>query len=146
LASSGNLGNGGFGHIRPDYVGGSWSEPHSHNLPAGQFPMWYNPAVFAVPANGSYGNFPRNSIYGPGVNNWNFSLYKNFKVSESSRVQLRFEGFNVFNHTQWGGVNNNLSSSGPPGTVYSGLNAGSAGQITTVRDPRQLQLAGKFYF
>ncbi|MGA2887925.1 MAG: carboxypeptidase regulatory-like domain-containing protein [Terracidiphilus sp.] len=146
LSSSGNLGDGGFGHIRPDYVGGQISTSHSHSQPTGQFPMWYNPAVFAVPANGTFGNFRRNSIYGPGVDSWNFSMYKNFEFTENSHLQLRFEGYNVFNHTQWGTVNNTLSASGPAGTTYSGLNAGSSGQITTARDPRQLQLAGKIYF
>lgn len=147
LSSSGNLGNGGFGHIRPDYVGGSWSEPHSHHLPAGQFPLWFNPAAFAVPANGSFGNFRRNSIYGPGVDNWNFSVFKNFPITEGgSHIQLRFEGYNVFNHTQWANVNNGLSTSAAPGTTYSGANAGSSGQINSARDPRVLQLGGKFYF
>ena len=146
LNSSGNLGDGGFGHIRPDYVGGKISTPHSHSQPAGKFPMWYDPSVFAVPANGTFGNFHRNTIYGPGVDSWNFSTYKNFKFTENVRFQLRFEGFNVFNHTQWGTVNNSLSASGPAGTTYSGANAGSSGQITSARDPRQLQLAGKFYF
>jgi hypothetical protein len=127
-------------------VGGSWAANHSHNQPANQFPKWYNPAVFAVPANGSFGNFHRNTIYGPGINQWDFSLYKNFIVHEESRFQLRFEGYNVFNHTQWGNVNNSLSAPDTPGTVYSGSNAGSAGQITSVHDPRELQLGGKFYF
>jgi hypothetical protein len=107
--------------------------------------MWYNPAVFASPANGSFGNFHRNSIYGPGVANWNMALFKSFNFTESMRLQLRFEGFNVFNHTQWGTVNNNLSAP-TPGTPFSGANAGSSGQITSTRDPRQLQLGGKFYF
>ncbi|HMH12680.1 MAG TPA: carboxypeptidase regulatory-like domain-containing protein [Edaphobacter sp.] len=145
LISSGNLGNGGFGHIRPDYLGGQILTSHNHNVPAGQFPQWYNPAVFASPANGSFGNFRRNSIYGPGVNNWDMSLFKNFIFTENMRLQLRFEGFNVFNHTQWGTVNNNLSAP-TPGTPFSGANAGSSGQITSTRDPRQLQLGGKFYF
>jgi Carboxypeptidase regulatory-like domain/TonB-dependent Receptor Plug Domain len=145
LISSGNLGNGGFGHIRPDYLGGQILTSHSHDVPAGQFPQWYNPAAFASPANGSFGNFHRNSIYGPGVANWNMSLFKNFIFTESLRLQLRFEGYNVFNHTQWGTVNNNLSAP-TPGTPFSGANAGSSGQITSVRDPRQLQLGGKFYF
>jgi hypothetical protein len=108
--------------------------------------MWFNPAVFAVPANGTFGNFHRNSIYGPGVDNWNFSVFKNFVFTESTRVQLRFEGYNVFNHTQSGNINNGLSASGPAGTTFSGSNAGSSGQITSARDPRQLQLGGKFYF
>jgi hypothetical protein len=145
LKSSGNLGNGGFGHIRPDYIGGPIITPHNHNVPAGQFPMWFNPAAFASPANGSFGNFHRNSIYGPGVDNWNMSLFKNFIFTESLRLQLRFEAYNVFNHTQWANVNNSLSAPNP-GTPFSGANAGNAGQINSARDPRQLQLGGKFYF
>lgn len=146
LSATGNLGNGGFGHIRPDYVGGSYAESHSHHVSSGQFPMWFNPANFAVPANGTFGNFHRNTIYGPGVDNWNFALYKNFDIHEESKFQLRFEGYNVFNHTQWANVNNSLSAPDVAGTTFSGPNAGSSGQITSVRDPRQLQFAGKFYF
>lgn len=145
LISSGNLGNGGFGHIRPDYIGGTILTPHHHDVPAGQFPQWYNPAVFASPANGSFGNFHRNTIYGPGVDNWNMSLFKNFLFTENMRFQLRFEAYNVFNHTQWGTINNNLSAP-TAGTPFSGANAGASGQITSARDPRQLQLGGKFYF
>ncbi len=146
LNATGNLGNGGFGHIRPDYVGGSWAESHSHNVPAGQFPMWYNPAVFAVPANGTFGNFHRNTIYGPGINNWNVAVMKNFPINENTRFQLRFEGFNVFNHTQWANMNNSLSAPDVAGTTFSGANAGSSGQVTGDRDPRELQFGGKFYF
>jgi hypothetical protein len=145
LNSSGNLGDGGFGHIRPDYIGGQIKTSHSHNEPAGQNPMWYNPAVFASPAPGSFGDFHRNSIYGPGILNFNMALYKNFNFTENMRIQLRFEGFNVFNHTQWANINYSLSAP-TSGTIFSGSNAGSSGQITSARDPRQLQLGGKFYF
>jgi hypothetical protein len=159
LFASGNLGTGAgqqnpgasvtgsqtFGHIRPDYVGGAIITPHNHNQPAGQNPMWYNPAAFASPAPGSFGNFHRNSIYGPGIDNWNMSLFKNFNFTESMRIQLRFEAFNVFNHTQWANVNNGLSAP-TSGTPFSGANAGASGQVTSARDPRQLQLGGKFYF
>ncbi len=159
LFSSGNLGNGGgqqspgfsqtgsqtFGHIRPDYIGGPILTPHNHNAPAGQNPQWFNPAAFASPAPGSFGNFRRNSIYGPGIDNWNMSLFKNFIFTESMRIQLRFEAYNVFNHTQWANVNNGLNAP-TNGTPFSGANAGSSGQITSARDPRQLQFGGKFYF
>ncbi|OJV44418.1 MAG: hypothetical protein BGO25_04770 [Acidobacteriales bacterium 59-55] len=145
LSSSGNLGNGGFGHIRPDYLGGQIMANHTHDVPAGKNPMWFNPGVFAQPANGSFGNFHRNTIYGPGVNNYNMSLYKNVNITESVRFQLRFEFYNIFNHTQWGTVNTSLSAPAP-GTPFSGTNAGSAGQINSTRDPRQMQLGGKFYF
>ena len=145
LSSSGNLGNGGFGHIRPDYVGGQILTPHNHNLPPKQNPMWFNPAVFAAPAPGSFGNFRRNSIYGPGIDNFNMSLFKNFNFTENTRIQIRFEAFNVFNHTQWGNINVPLSAP-TSGIPFSGANAGSSGQITSARDPRQLQFGGKFYF
>jgi Carboxypeptidase regulatory-like domain/TonB-dependent Receptor Plug Domain len=145
LSSSGNLGNGGFGHIWPDYVGGQILTPHNHNEPKGQNPMWYNPAAFASPAPGSYGDFHRNSIYGPGILNFNMSLFKNFNFTENTRIQIRFEAYNVFNHTQWGNVNVGLSAP-TSGTTFSGANAGSSGQITSARDPRQLQFGGKFYF
>src|ERR1700722_5806460 len=145
LNSNGNLGNGGFGHIRPDYIGGPIRVSPSHNQPAGQNPMWYNPAAFASPAPGSFGDFHRNSIYGPGILNFNMALYKNFNFTENTRIQLRFEGFNVFNHTQWANINNGLSAP-TLSTPFSGANAGSSGQITSARDPRQLQLGGKFYF
>ena len=95
--------------------------------------MWYNPAAFAVPANGSYGNFRRNSIYGPGGDNWNMSLFKNFNFTENTRIQLRFEAYNVFNHTQWGTINNDLNAP-TPGTSFAGANAGASGQITSARD------------
>jgi hypothetical protein len=140
------LGNGGFGHIRPDYIGGGPTlTSHSHNVPAGQNPTWFNPGVFAQPANGSFGNYHRNTMYGPGIDNWNMSLLKNFNFSENMRVQLRFEFFNIFNHTQWGTINNSLSAPSA-GTPFSGANAGNSGQIVSARDPRQMQLGGKFYF
>jgi hypothetical protein len=145
LNSNGNLGDGGFGHIRPDYIGGQIKTPHSHNQPAGQNPMWYNPAVFAQPAPGSFGDFGRNTIYGPGILNFNMALFKNFNFTENTRLQIRVESFNVFNHTQWGNINVGLSSP-TAGTPFSGSNAGSSGQITSARDPRQLQFGGKFYF
>lgn len=145
LSSSGNLGNGGFGHIRPDYLGGQILANHTHNVAAGASPMWYNPGVFAQPANGSFGNFGRNTITGPGVNSWNMSLNKNFGFTESIKAQLRFEFFNVFNHTQWGNINTGLSAPSP-GTAFSANYAGSSGQITSTRDPRQMQVGAKFYF
>ena len=146
LSSSGNLGNGGYGHIRPDYIGGQIRVKPNHLTPLGSSPMWFNPAAFAVPANGTFGNFHRNTIYGPGVDNYNVSVYKNVNITESIRFQLRFEGYNVFNHTQWSSLNTALTGVSTAGSSFAGGNAGNAGQINNVHDPRQLQLGGKFYF
>jgi hypothetical protein len=65
-------------------------------------------------------------------------------ITESVRFQLRLEAYNVFNHTQWSTINTGLSAPNP-GQNY-GTNPGNAGQINATRDPRQLQLGGKFYF
>ena len=107
--------------------------------------MWYQPGRLCLPANGSYGNFHRNSIYGPGVDNWNMSLFKNFNFTENTRIQLRFEAYNVFNHTQWG-TSTTICLRLRRERPFSGANAGCSGQITSARDPRLLQLGGKFYF
>ena len=72
------------------------------------------------------------------------SLLKNLNFTESIRAQLRFEFFNVFNHTQWANINTGLSSP-TPGTSFAAT-PGSTGQITSARDPREMQLGAKFYF
>jgi hypothetical protein len=45
--------------------------------------QWFNQAAFALPALGNFGNLGRNIVRGPGTNNWDASLQKNFKVNES---------------------------------------------------------------
>ena len=73
-------------------------------------------------------------FHGPGVNNWDFSVFKIFPLhSERRTLQFRFESFNLFNHTQF----NNPGSSLPSGTF---------GVITSAKSPRQNQLALKFAF
>jgi hypothetical protein len=62
--------------------------------------QYLNPSSFAVPANGTYGNLGRNQIYGPGFEDVDLSLLKNFPIyGERVHGQFRVEMFNVFNHT-----------------------------------------------
>ncbi|MCB9383408.1 MAG: TonB-dependent receptor [Bryobacterales bacterium] len=79
------------------------------------------------------GNIARNMYIGPGVANWDFSLSKNFRVTEGSHVEFRFESFNFANHPQW-----NF-----PDTGVTSLNYG---RITSARDMRTNQFALKFLF
>jgi len=78
---------------------------------------------------GTFGNAGRNAFYGPGINNFNFALYKNVRlVGESKYIQLRFEFYNIFNHTQFQGngiisltsavVNGNGASSNFGAKIY----------------------------
>ena len=112
---------------RPDQVG-SVSYPHT----VGE---WFSTSAFALPAVGAFGDAGHNSLRGPGRDNWNLSLFKSFVLSETrgSRLELRVESFNTWNHTEFNQVSNGLGSS-------------NFGQVTSAFDPRVFQLGGKIYF
>jgi hypothetical protein len=59
---------------------------------------YLNPLAFVQPAYGTFGNLGRNSIYGPGYKNVDFSLTKNTRVTETVGLEIRAEFFNLFNH------------------------------------------------
>ena len=93
----------------------------------------------------------RNLLQGPGRNNWDIALHKDFTApwfkGEHSTVQFRWETFNTFNHTQWKGISSGCSSSTPPGQPCSGnqYNQGR-GDVSSAWDPRIMQFALKFLF
>jgi hypothetical protein len=98
--------------------------------------QWFSPSAFAAPALGTQGNAGRNILRGPGLNNWDFAFMKDTNFTESTRLELRIEFFNIFNHTQF-----------DPNGITTDINAGPAfGTETAARAPRIIQLAGKFYF
>jgi Carboxypeptidase regulatory-like domain/TonB-dependent Receptor Plug Domain len=66
---------------------------------------YFNPTVFAQPAIGTAGNAPRDVVRGPGTNNFDMTIFKNFPIRERVNLQLRFEAYNAFNHTQFSGMN-----------------------------------------
>ena len=90
---------------RPN-VNGSVGTPHSVS-------SWFDASAFSPTAAGEFGNMPRNSVYGPGRQNWNIAFFKSFVFSESrgSRLELRAETFNTFNHTQFKDVSNTFTNS-----------------------------------
>jgi hypothetical protein len=97
--------------------------------------QWFNTACFANVPTGVVrpGNAGRNTIRGPGYQNWDMAAMKNFHFTESSSLQFRAEFFNIFNHTNFASL-----SATRQGPTY--------GQITAARDPRLIQLAAKLYF
>ncbi len=99
---------------------------------------WLNSAAFTQPAPGFLGDGSRNMVYGPGIENFDMSLDKNFTMpyNEHHQLQLRFDAFNAFNHTDFG-----LS------TQYVGT--GTFGQITGTNgatSQRELQLGARYTF
>jgi len=131
------------GRDRVDIVGDPFAGTSS-KIVSGAI-QYLNPAAFKQPANGTFGNEPRNKYYGPGFGTVDLSTFKNTKITERLTAQLRIEIFNLFNRT-------NLP---PPSTT---LSSNSFGRITdTVGDyngatgigsgePRNVQLALKIIF
>lgn len=105
---------------------------------------WFDPTAFATPAAFTFGNSPRNALFGPGTKQVDYSLVKNFKLGgstdQSRRLQLRAEAFNLLNTPQF---NNPNASIGSPqaGTINS-----AGDKILLVRTSRQVQLALVFRF
>ncbi len=111
----------------------------------------FNTSVVAMPAASKFGrgNSTKDAFRGPGINNWDMSLMKNFRWHEGTRnVQFRFETYNSFNHTQFGGATGTGTS---VDTVARFDAAGRQvntrfGQYLASRDGRRVQLGLKFSF
>lgn len=97
---------------------------------------WFNPAAFATPAPGKFGNAGRGIIRGPGFGIWDMAAIKSFAIGIAGRetkFSLRAEAFNIFNHVNFNAVSTTL-------------NSGTYGRVTSVREPRQMQLSLRFEF
>jgi hypothetical protein len=100
-------------------------------------PYWFNKAAFAIPTDPSqpFGNLSRNAVRGPGFWQPDFAVNKTFRipVREGMGLQFRSEFFNIFNHTNFGFPDPNISSA-------------TFGRITTTLPARQIQFALKLNF
>src|SRR5262249_28753692 len=101
-----------------------------------------NAAAFALPVQGTLGNAPKDAFRGPGINNWDISMFKNFRLTERFKAQFRGEGYNVFNHTQFSGVDTSIRFNNQTGALVSS----TFGQYSSSRLPRRLQLALRITF
>ncbi len=119
----------------------------------GPTPSWFDPNVIGqvtpdqLAANnqpGMFGSLRRNPLRGPGRNNWDIALMRNFKFdAERYNLQFRLETFNTFNHPQWNGVNTFCANQDANG----GSCAGSGfGEVTSAYQSRIIQLGLKFAF
>jgi hypothetical protein len=115
-------------------------------IPKGQrtFSHYFNTSVFQRPALYSIGSgaaATRYSFRGPGINNFDMTLFKNIPIKDKLTAQLRWEAYNVFNHTQYLGVNTSAQFNAAGQQVNTGF-----GQLTSARDPRIMQLALRIDF
>ena len=112
--------NDTFGSNRADLVGDAHPSGFDKSVE-----HWFNTAAFAQPGFGQFGNTGRNILRGPGINNLDFSLFKNFEVHGDMRLQFRFESFNFFNHPQF----NRRRTRNVASATFGVLNSARPGRI-----------------
>jgi hypothetical protein len=112
------------------------------------FDRWFDTSVFARPAKGDPGNAPKDVFRRPGTNNWDISLFKKIPLkSETRSLQLRWEMYNAFNHTQFLDVDNTIRFDGTATSPTFGKNINTRfGQVISTRAPRRMQGSLRFTF
>ena len=126
---NGDIANTGLpnGRFRPNLVG----DPVLSNPTPSR---WINTGAFAAPAQFTFGNAGRNILRRDGINNVDFSFFKQLPVNERFRMEYRVEFFNGFNTPQYNAPNSNFS-------------ANNFGVVTsTANRARQIQMGLKLYF
>jgi hypothetical protein len=97
-----------------------------------------DPSAFSEPAPGTFGNCPRNPLTAPGLNAWDMSLQRTFKMGERFAFQFRASFFNAFNHPNFAEPSPDLST-----TISATADDGSFDSHFGVGGPRNIQFMGK---
>jgi hypothetical protein len=144
----------GIGYIASIHAGG---RPYALCDPNSGAPhtvdQWFNGPCFSLQQpsgtpgqSNAVGNAPRGAVDGPPTKRVDFTMTKYIRFTESVKLQLRAEAFNVFNHTNFRNLStsrliSNQTACAVGTTVCSGF-----GTVTSFRDPRIIQLGAKLYF
>lgn len=126
---SGDPANTGRSNERPNLIG-----TPSDNCGDGHLTNCISSAPFQAPIPYTYGNAGRNLLYGPGLDNVDFSLFKSFPLRERARLQFRSEFFNFFNTPAFSN----------PNATYGTTSFGTI--TSTKHDNREIQFALKLVF
>jgi hypothetical protein len=112
---------------------------------------WINPAAFAAPAPGTFGNAPRDVARGPGAWQMDFGLGKHIPVTERVWLEFRAEFFNIFNHPQYGLPQSDISPSlngtqGVFGSIIQTVNTTTPVSPVGTGTPREMQFVLRVAF
>ena len=107
--------------IRANYTGQPVFGPGTQNTS-----QWFNPAAFSTPAAFTFGNVGRNTVYGPGMQTMDIALARSFPIHERVRLEMRAEGYNSLNHSNFGTPNRfvntaqfgSITEASTPGRVF----------------------------
>ena len=136
---------------RPNIIPGCNPNANAPHTPQ----RWFDTSCFQItPTSGSVasnnpGTGGRGIVEGPSTTRFDLTLSKNIRWGERYRLQLRAEAFNLFNTANFRALSTGVWNTGTApvadgGTCTTGCSV--FGSVTTVRDPRNLQLGIKFYF
>ena len=139
--SAADVPDGNANSQRPDRVTGVSLTPEGGRT-IGQ---WINPAAFAKPASGTFGNAPRDVARGPGAWQIDLGMNKNVALSERAHLQFRSELFNIFNHPQYGLPQATFAGSGF-GSITQTVNTTTPVSPVGSGTPREIQFALKVEF
>jgi hypothetical protein len=130
--SGGNLADGSQ---RPNVTGDPRSNVSIHDVVKGKA-SYFNASAYSNPGDQVNGNAPRfdTRLRGDSIRNLDFSVFKNFQISEGMKLQLRTEFFNFTNRVRFGDPNGSVGDGGF-GTITSQVNS-----------PRQVQFGARFLF
>jgi hypothetical protein len=137
VSTSDGGGTVGFYEVRPNVVGNPNARPCASGTVFNTCAFVNNTTFF------TFGDAGRNIVRGPGLQNWDFSIFKMFPVREQMHVEFRSEFFNIWNH-----VNPLLGPSGAISQEPQAVEFGTPqfGHTVAARDPRFIQFALKLYF
>jgi len=120
------------GTLYPDLIG----DP---NVSDQTITHWFNPAAYANPAPGTFGNVRRNSLVGPRYSNVNISIAKEFRIHEAMGLEIRANSYNAFNHINFSNPDANVGDSGAADSA--------AGTISSINgSQRIIELGAHFRF
>lgn len=137
LATAGDTANIGSSNQRPNVVGDPYSgidtgAPYQRRgVDVGTY--YFNRAAFALPQQFTLGNVGKNTLIGPGSQNWDFSIFKKTSITEKLNLQFQAEFYNVMNHPNFGLPNRTI-------------NQPTTGVITSAGAPRITQFGLKLIF
>ncbi len=132
------------GKDRVDVVGDPFANT-DHSITSGGYVQWLNPAAFATPAPGTFGNEKRNQFHGPGFATVDFSVFKNTPITERISSQFRVEMFNIFNRRNLPNPNGTFSS-GSFGRIGDTIGDANGATGIGAGEPFNVQLALKIIF
>jgi hypothetical protein len=111
---------------------------------------WFNPAAFALPTGGTYGNMGIGTLRSPGFWEWDQTISRRFQVAEGRQIEFRAEAFNVTNSVRLGNPETNFSSGNFGRVLCSAASSSPTGCQTTPSSPsggpRIMQFALKYVF